>query len=223
MNPLTPTEQNLYNTYLKHSRKGQAWTPRKNFEGLSATIISPLKKLSLFLSKYPQIQWEEYFAAPNTLHPEDRYPTLDTFASRVGIRNYQLYRKHLENQSPSFHLEDIRKGLKFIGLFCIKQQIHVEKYLQHKDGLMPSWTKHYREHNISPYCLFELGSNDFYNLSEEEQSYWAPDLVNTLDTLKTRYHNCQKTKAFVKEATLKIKNFVTAELQKTNSLINSIL
>ncbi len=217
MNPLTPTEQNLYNTYLKHSRKGQAWTPRKNFEDLSATIVSPLKKLSLFLSKYPQINWEEYFAAPNVLHPEDRYPTLDTFASRVGIRNYQLYKKHQENQSPESHLDEIKKGLKFIGMFCIKNKIPVEKYLQHKNGLMPSWTMHYREHNISPYCLFELGANDFYNLTEEEQAYWAPDLINTLDILKTRYHQSSKIKGLVQEITHKIKNFVSSELSKSNS------
>lgn len=218
MNPLTTTEQNLYNIYLKHSRKGQPWTPRKQFDDLSATIISPLKKLSLFLSKYPQINWDEYFIAPNILHKDERYPSLEVFASRVGIRNYQLYKKHLENQSPETHLEDIKKGLKFIGMFCIKNKIPVEKYLQHKNGLMPSWTAHYREHSISPYCLFELGTHDFYNLTEEEQAYWAPDLVNTLDSMKTRYQQ-SPIRPLVKEITHKIKNFVSSELMKSNSTI----
>jgi hypothetical protein len=79
---------------------------------------------------------------------------------------------------------------------------------------MPAWMQHYREHNINPYSLMELGDvNQFKMLEEDEKALWAGDFFNKFDSYRIRYYNSERTKSFVKEATQKIKLFLKKELQ----------
>ena len=79
---------------------------------------------------------------------------------------------------------------------------------------MPTWMQHYREHHVNPYALLELGNIDrFRTMNEEELVFWSGDFFDKIDTYKTRYFTSDRTKALVKEAVRKIKEFLKKELQ----------
>jgi hypothetical protein len=66
----------------------------------------------------------------------------------------------------------------------------------------------------------ELGNFEktLYNLTEEEKDIYVKNLCEKVESYKVRYHNSPKTKAFVKQSTEKIKEFVKQYLQnKKNS------
>jgi hypothetical protein len=103
-------------------------------------------------------------------------------------------------------------------MFCLKNRIPLESYLNHRTGNMPTWMQHYREHHVNPYVLFELGDlNTFRTLDEDERVIWSGDFFERIDVYKTRYYNSEKTKHLVKEAVKKIKEFLKKELQTLKS------
>lgn len=95
-------------------------------------------------------------------------------------------------------------------MFCFKNKISLNQYLNFKNGYMYSWLNHYREHRINPYGLMELGNlnNVFSLLSEDEQDLYSNTLLNKIETFKVRYHNSPKTKEYVKTITKKIEDFL---------------
>ena len=50
MSELTVYEKNIYNTYLKISRRGKGFKYRKNFDNLSDENLTYIKKISHILS-----------------------------------------------------------------------------------------------------------------------------------------------------------------------------
>lgn len=218
MNQLNKVEQEIYNCFLKHFRNGLPYQPRKDFSDITSENVVLLKRLCNFFAKFPHIKWDEFFGAPRGLHPDEKCPPLKFFITRAAIRSYSLYQQQLESQSPDKQLDKIKDSLRFVALFCLRNKITLNQYLNFKIGRMPAWTQHYREHNISPYSIMELGDlSSIYNLSEDEQALWAPNLVDNLNAYKTRYHNSPKAKVFTREATNKIKNFIIEELKKVSS------
>lgn len=218
MNHLNKTEQDIYNCYLKHSRNGLPYQPRKDFSDLSSENIVLVKRLCNFFSKFAHIKWDDFFGAPRGLHPDEKCPPLKFFITRAAIRAYSLYQQQQEDQSPEKQFDNIKESLRFIAMFCIKNQISLDSYLNFKIGRMPIWTQHYREHLINPYSIMELnGSTSIMNMSEDEQAIWAPNISNTINAIRTRYHNSPKTKFFIKEATKKINNFIIQELKNVSS------
>ena len=85
---LNKAQEYIYNTYLKNLRDGKPFQYRKNFSDLSIEIKSLLIKLEYFFQKYSHIKINEYFEAPNKLHPEEKYPYLNFFTTRAAIRTY---------------------------------------------------------------------------------------------------------------------------------------
>lgn len=214
MSPITKQEQDIYNCFLKHFRNGLPYQPRKDFSDLSNENIVLLKRLANFFNKFSHIKPDDFFKAPKELHKDEKCPPLKFFTTRPAIRSYSLYMQQLEKQSPEKQIDKIKEGLRFIAKFCVNNNISLEKYLGFKIGCMPVWTQHYREHNINIYCLMELGDNNFKNLQEDEQFYWAPGLIENIDSIRIRYYNSPVLKKFLKEATLRIKKFIDDELQK---------
>ena len=113
-------------------------------------------------------------------------------------------------------MDAIQKGAHFIGMHCLKSNIPVEKYLEHKDGLMPVWTKHLREHNITPYNLMEIGdvASAIYGLQDDEKKMYLGDYAENFGDFKIKYHNSAEVKAYIKLATKKISKFVEIHLKK---------
>ena len=218
MNKLSKTEQSIYNCYLKSLRKGKPYQPRKDFSDVPPQVVVHLYRLKNFFSKFPHISWEEFFDAPNNLHPKEQTPPLQFFTSRAAIKTYTLYQKQQEDQSPEKQLDKIKQSFYTIALFCLSCNILLESYIDHKIGNMPTWMQHYREHKINIYSLMEL--TDFFdlkNLNKDELSYWCPGLLENIQAYKTRYYNSQTTQDYVKKGTQKIKDFIKQELTKANS------
>ena len=209
-------QQNIYNCFLKHFRNGQPFQPRKDFTKMDINTLTTISKLSNFFDKFPQIDWNEYFGSPRALHPDEDCPYIDFFLTRAAIKNYNLFKDKKELEKPENQMEDIKKGMHFIGIFSLKKNIPLTEYINHKDGLMYSWMQHYREHNINPYCLMELGDvfSTMYNLQPDEKELYIKDLPEKFGNLKMQYSNSTEVKRYVKEATFKISKFVEFHLKK---------
>ena len=151
---------------------------------------------------------------PRELHPDENCPPLQFFITRPAIRAYSLVMKKREDNSPEKQLDKIKDSFHFIAMFCLKNHIQLDQYLNHKTKSMPTWMQHYREHHVNPYALLELGNIDrFRTMNEEELVFWSGDFFDKIDTYKTRYFTSDRTKALVKEAVRKIKEFLKKELQ----------
>lgn len=200
-------EQQIYNCHLKHFRNGQPWKPRKDFTDLTSSDKLYLQKLSLFFAKFNHIVPEDFFAAPRNLHPDESTPPLKFFISRAAIKSYTIFQKQKINQSPDKQIEDIKRGLEYIALFCAERSLSLEQYVSHQDGNGPSWIEHYRTHSINPYCLMEL--LNFSSLSREtENAVWDSNLVENFFAFRNRYHQSDHAKKLVKDATSRISNFL---------------
>jgi hypothetical protein len=212
---LNDLQKNIYNCYLKNSRYGKPFQPRKDFSDISEEIVIYLKKLELFFQKYSHIRIEEYFEAPNILHPDEKYPTLQYFFTRCAIKTYKTYKDLKEDENPENQIDKIKESILFIGKFCLEHNLELKKYINHRNGYMYSWINHYRENKVNPYSLMELGNFEkvLFSLLEEERDIYASNLVEKIESFKVRYHNSQKTKKLVKDATKKIEIFVKESLQ----------
>jgi len=213
VNNLTRQEEAIYNAFLKAYRKGQPFQPRKDFSKISPTILLSLKKLNAFFGKFKHITPNDFFSAPNVLHPDEPCPPIDFFITRAAIRAYSLSMKKKEDESPEKQMDKIKESFQFLAKFCFDNKIPLEKYLQFKISNMPIWMQHYREHKVNPYSLMELGSLDTFKLlAEDEKALWAGNFFENIDSYKIRYFNSPKTKNFVREATKKVKEFLKKEL-----------
>jgi hypothetical protein len=216
MQNLSEIEKRIYNSYLYYSRLGHPVKLRKDFSDMDANTVAFLKKLSLFFSRFPHINIDDFFKAPRILHPDNDYPKLQNFTTLSATKTYSLFKKQEEDEDPEKQTDKIKESFRFIGMFCLENKIPLEKYSTHKTGYMTSWLNHYREHRVNPYSLMELGTLDgFKLLAEDEKALWAGDFFHKIDSYKTRYYNSPKTKQLVREATKKIQDFLKKEFKLT--------
>jgi hypothetical protein len=214
LNNISKQEETIYNCYLKHLRKGQPYQPRKDFSKLTPNNVTSLRKLSYFFSKFKHISYDDFFGAPNILHPDEKCPPLEFFTTRAAIKAYTLSFKKKQDESPEKQLDQIKESLHFIAMFCLKNKINLDQYINYNIKGMPIWMQHYREHHVNPYTLLEFGDlNKFANIEEDKRILWSNDFFDKIDAYKTRYHNSLKTKTLVKEGFKKIKEFLKKELQ----------
>lgn len=209
---MTFLDKQIYNCFLKHSRHGQPWKPRKDFDGISQEILNQLNLLHNFFNKFKHIDLNEFFYAPIDLYPDDPYPRLNYFTSRKAIKSYTLFKTKQRNQNPDNQLENIKNGFSFITKYCLLEKITLEEYIHKKHGLMPIWTEHYRNYQINPYCLMELGDLNLDKFSSEELDIWMPGLKDLFKAFKSRYANSFKAKELTKKITSRIKEFLSTEL-----------
>jgi hypothetical protein len=214
LNNLNQIEKNIYNCYLKHFRKGLPYQHRKDFSNLDSTATVCLKKLNSFFLKFPHINQDDFFGAPNFLHPDEPCPPLKFFITRPAIKAYSLAMKKKEDDSPEKQLDKIKESFHFIAMFCLQNKLTLEQYLNHKTRSMPTWMEHYRQHHVNPYSLLALGDlNRYRPINEEERFMWSGDFFDRIDSYKSRFFSSEKTKNFTKEAITKIKDFLKKELQ----------
>lgn len=212
---MTEQEKSIYNCFLKHFRNGEPFQPRKDFSNIDEKTKVLINKMSKFFNKFPHINWDDYFGAPRGLHPEEKCPFLDYFLTRSAIRSYTIFMQKKEMDDPKNQLESIEKGFKFIGMFCLRNNITLDKYLEHKDHIMYSWTKHYRERHINPYCLMELGDvlTQISEMPFDEKELYLGNLVENFGRMKIRYHQSNEVKNYVKKATKKVEEFLQRNLK----------
>jgi hypothetical protein len=207
-------QKNIYNTHLKHFRNGGPWKARQDFSDISVENKNYLNKLEAFFSKFKHISLDDFFEAPRILHPDEPTPLLHFFTTRAAIKNYNLAQKIKLDRDPDQQIVSIKVGLEYITSFCLKTKIQLEEYPNHFSGIMPTWTEHYRQHLVNPYCLMEF-KNLNINFESDEMDLWIPNLRESFKSFKTRYHNSNKTKFLVKEAYKKLSLLINQELTKS--------
>lgn len=214
---MSPNQEKLYNTFLKYQRYGEPYTERKNFDNLKEETKNIIVRLTDFFERFPQIDIVDFFYAPISVHPDEKYPYLDFFLGRPAIKVYNIYKKKKEAESPESQLDEIKKSLHFIGMFCLKNKIDVDKYIFHKEGHQFSWMKHYREFNVNAFALLEFKdiNQTISTLEEDIRELYINDLADKLEIFKVRYYRSPITKKLVQDGLKKISDFVKNNLQKS--------
>jgi len=207
---ITEKQKQIYNCYLKYSRKGEPYNPRKNFDNINSSNRIDLYKLENFFNKFKHINLNFFFESFSFVYPNENYPPLSFFTSRKAIKCFSLYKDHKENCSPDSQLDEIKNSIIYLGSFCLRERINMDSYIKHKTLCMPTWVKHYKEGKINIYSLIAIGvSTEFFMLQEDERNIWIPNLIKNIESYKIRFNNCHskekiilwvnKTKDFVKK------------------------
>lgn len=192
--------------------KNKPFSYRKDFSDLDDSSSLYLKRISTLLGKYPHITADEYFAAPYKVYPHVEYFALEYFAGAKAIAAYSLYMKQLQEMPPDSaeQLDFIKRSLKYIGSFCVKNKIKLEEYQTSKTGVTYDWMKHVKKHEISVYVLMEfpkIGSI-IKEAATDEKELFLGDVGTHFWGYKTKYTQSHLAKQLVSEGIKKIKNIV---------------
>jgi hypothetical protein len=128
--------------------------------------------------------------------------------------------KQLQEKDPDCddQIEFIQNSIKFIGLFCIKNKIKIDSYVDHKTGITYDWMKHVKNNEISIYSLMEFKElfEKVMGVPEDERELFLGDLSKRFYAFKDRYIKSQTAKYLVKEGMTRIKEIVESKLQVDN-------
>lgn len=210
---LTDFEQHIYNTHLRisRSRKGLPFKYRKDFSFLNDTYTTSLKKISIFLAKFPHIKLENFIKAPYEIYNDQEYFELEYYTTLKATKAYTLFMKRQEMLDPDNNeqLKNIIESLKYISNFCKEQKINISEYIEHLTGNTPSFILHLKEHRINVYSLFgfqtfERGIRAFD--PELLKFILGDDFLNNLSTFRLKFFASKKAKVLVELGIQKIKN-----------------
>lgn len=218
---MTEAEKRLYNLYIAISRsaRNKPYRLRKDFSKFEdKKEYLYVKKINNFLSRFPNVKKEYYFKAPFAIYPDQEYFNIDFFATQKAIKVYTLFMKQLDEECPDSddQLRFIKDSLRFIGMFCIKQNIKLEDYINKREGTTYVWMKHIKNREVSIYSLFEFKNiQQTVNESPEDikDILLGENLVKNLFTYKTRYTKSIQAKTLVQQGLNKIKRIVGKSLK----------
>lgn len=211
---ITNVEKLLYNTYLRVSRtaKDKPFTYRKDFSDMDDSTLLHLKRIAILLSKYPHIDADEYFLAPFKVYPNAEHFTIDYYAGMGAVNAYTLYMKQIQEMPPDSdeQLQFIRKSLKYIGSFCIKNKIKLESYSTFKSGLSYDWMKHVKKHEVSVYVLmaFPEISDIIKESAEDEKELFLGEIGKYFWGYKTKLIQSQIAKELISEGLKRVSKVV---------------
>jgi len=215
---MTEFEKKIYNKHLAVSRsaRNKAFKLKKDFSNFEDDAkYLYIKKISIFFSKYPEIDMDLYFSAPYKLYLDVEYFDLNYFASPRAIKSYSIYKQELDKLSPDKQLEDVKNSLKFIAKYCLENNITLDKYICHKKiGIHPEWIYHIKLNNINLYSLMEFPNilDSINELSEEDQYMLFGKTQKELFNYKTNYLQ-SNLKKYLKVAIRKINGFIENNLK----------
>jgi len=218
---VTDQQKKIYNTHLAVSRhlRQKPFRLRTDFSNIEPEKILALKKLSTFTFKWPDLNLQDYFAAPYKLYPDVEYFSLTYFASMKAITAYTIYKKQLELQTPDSQIENVKESLSFITKFCVDNKIQLDEYpLYKKNGIEPEWMYHIKRGKITPYAMFEF-SNIFSLIQQiptDERTLLLGNFGQNFLEYRTRYNESKQLKLFLTEAYQKVKFFIDKELNSSN-------
>lgn len=220
---LTDYEKFIYNKHLAISRsiKNKPFKIKKDFTDVNKTAKPKfLKRLSVFFNKHQEIDTDLFFKSPYCLYPDVAYFDLEYFASMRAIKAYTLYKQQLLLQDPDSQIENIKKSLRFIAMFCIENEIQFFKYSQHKTADLYTWMIHFKENKINPLTLMEFGNIfcSMQEVAEDVQYMFVNDFMKQFKRLYIEYSNSHKLKPFLRTACETTNNFVYQELTKKKIL-----
>ena len=182
---ITEKEKQIYNSYLYASRsvKNQPVKLRQNFDKIDSKTEVALKKLSIFLSKYNYINYNDYFISPYKVYGSDNYFDLQFFNTRKAIKCYSLYCKEKEVQNPDSEnsIETLKECLRFVYNYCCERKITLSKYKSNiETETIPVVFKHLKNHKINFYTLHALKMDSIIKEQDKEVIDW---LINDFTQL----------------------------------------
>lgn len=180
-----------------------------------ATLLH-LHQISNLLFKYPHINPEDYFTAPFKVYPNAEHFALDYYAGMGGVGAYSMYMKQLQEMPPDSEeqLNFIKDSLKYIGSFCIKNNITLEQYPEFKTGITYSWMKQIKKHEISVYVLMEFAEicNIIKEVAEDERELFLGEIGKYYWGYKSKYIQSKFAKQLVQEGMSKINKIVNNKI-----------
>src|SRR6218665_1448853 len=209
---MTDLEKRVYNQWLISSRTNfnKPFSVRKDFEGFEKDYRYPgVSKIAIFLTKFPDVNVEDFFNAPYKLYPDTNKPfDIDYFASRKAIKTYQDFLTEQVNiyTDSSENLKKCIESLKFIAKFCKEHNIEFEDYLSYKDHENLHFINHIRNKEVEIFSLivFENFLKVYYSISNNQIE--IPKEYKNIDGYVKRYEISSKLKPLMEEITFKLKN-----------------
>lgn len=223
-NQLTDLEKHLYNKHLAVSRseKNKPFKIKKNFSDIVNTDKHKfLKRISTLFAKHPQIDPDTFFRAPYQLYPDVEYFALEYFSTMRAVKAYTTYKKQLFLKDPDSQIDAVRESFRFIGNFCVENNIMLHQYPYHRSSDVYTWMQHYKQNRISIYSVMEFPNiySNMKQLSEDVQKFFISDFVDQFQQIQSIYNTSKNLKQYIQKAIPIISNFVSNQL---TSKINSI-
>ena len=192
---ITEKEKLIYNSYLYASRsvKNQPVRLRQNFDKLDSRSEVALKKLSLFLSKYNHINYNDYFISPYKIYGADNYFDIQFFNTRKAMKCYSMYCKEKELQNPDSEdsINTLKDCLKFIYDYCCEHKITLSKYKTATSievEAIPYIFKHLKNHKINFYTLHSLNVESLIQKQDNEIIDWIiNDFANIYSKTRVKF------------------------------------
>ena len=216
---VTNSEKWLYNTFLITARKAKnkPFKVRKDFSEMDSSNLLFLRKLKIFFNKFSWVDPEIYFRAPYEIYPDEEWFGLDYYITQKAIKAYTLYMKKLRIQSPTTdeQLEFIKKSLKYITEFCVKEKITLKEYIIERRGISYEWMRHIAKNYISIYII--MGFPNIFDMvtgvPKDESELLLGDFIKEFGNIKQRYEAAPKAKNMVENGLILIEKFINNNIK----------
>lgn len=205
-------EKYIYNTWLKHTRRGQPWQARKDFDGFEESQnYVPLMKLVSFFKAHSNVNVDRFIKAPYEVYGADKTYYLDFYITQRAVTAYTLYNDKVINESPDLQLEAIVDSFNFIKQFCCEKQLQLTEYLSYRPGAVNEFLVHLLQHNVTVYALFAFPEFDkrMSDTTVEERKFLLGErFIDNIDTFRTRWYTSSKAKILSNSCYNKVKKIV---------------
>lgn len=223
-NQLTDLEKHLYNKHLAVSRseKGKPFKIKRDFSDVANTNKHKfLKRISILFSKHPEIDPDIFFRAPYKLYPDVEYFSLDYFSTMRAVKAYTTYKKQIFIKDPDSQIESVKESFRFIGNFCIQNNIMFHQYPYHRTSDVFTWMQHYKQNHINIYSVMEFPNiySNMKELADDVQRFFISNFVEQFQQIQTTYNTSKHLKKYIQKAIPIISNFISNQL---TSKLNSI-
>jgi hypothetical protein len=199
---VTEREKYIYNCYLSTSRKlnNKPFTYRKNFEDFEEKPdYIAVNKLSLFFSKFPNINVKDFFEAPFFVYNEKVFD-LSYFTSQKAIKAYTVYQTKFLPENPDHDqtLEKIKESFAFIYKFCKSNNMTLDKYTSFTsaESKWHDFMMHIKDRQVVIYALFVFPNFDtiLSKYDNEIKDFVFGEVFSNINFYRTKYYTSNKAK-----------------------------
>ena len=192
---LSEQEKNIYNEYLRASRKNKPFRPRKDFEKLDDDTKIVVHQLRAFFDSFPAIRVRDFFEAGFN---DIEYQPIEFFKSLRAIKKYNVYiADKIANIDSDWFVEFARESLLFVYSFCKDNNIAVSDYINCRAPSGIPWCIiHLKELKI---CLFLIlafpgGENKLFEYSSDIRDYLGDEFLRELPKHRAIFLRSTKSK-----------------------------
>lgn len=215
---ITDLERRIFNKHLAVSRSfcNKPFKLRQNFDNFEHDPkYVHIKRLSIFFTKYPDVNMDTYFIAPYKLYKDVQYFDLSYFASPRAIKTYTIYKQQLLQESPDSQKDEIKESLQFLVRYCLKNKIQLHDYIHYKENsIEPIWTYHIKHNKINPYVVMVFPNifQTIQDMPQDEREFLLGQFGTNFLEYRTRYMNSKELRPFLEKAFIRLKLFVDKNL-----------